>query len=125
MATSPTRGANHGEADQLRVRTGRPRRDRRRAHCGGRGAHQQGPSRACREGLARGSPRNGRGGVTKAALGGLGVNVNFPGPMPRSRKGVENVDGGPPPLDEAKLEAFMGKVVEDLSGTMTTFFCSI
>lgn len=30
-----------------------------------------------------------------------------------------------PPLDEAKLEAFMGKVVDDLSGTMTTFFCSI
>ena len=28
-------------------------------------------------------------------------------------------------LDEAKLEAFMGKVLEDLSGTMTTFFCSI
>ena len=28
-------------------------------------------------------------------------------------------------LDGAKLEAFMGKVLEDLSGTMTTFFCSI
>jgi 2-polyprenyl-3-methyl-5-hydroxy-6-metoxy-1,4-benzoquinol methylase len=28
-------------------------------------------------------------------------------------------------LDEAKLEAFMGKVLDDLSGTMTTFFCSI
>src|SRR5713101_2914047 len=27
--------------------------------------------------------------------------------------------------EEAKLEAFMGKVLEDLSGTMTTFFCSI
>jgi SAM-dependent methyltransferase len=30
-----------------------------------------------------------------------------------------------PALDEAKLEAFMGKVVEDLSGTMTSFFCSL
>ncbi|HKP18052.1 MAG TPA: class I SAM-dependent methyltransferase [Gaiellaceae bacterium] len=30
-----------------------------------------------------------------------------------------------PVFDEAKLEAFMGKVVDDLSGTMTTFFCSI
>jgi SAM-dependent methyltransferase len=30
-----------------------------------------------------------------------------------------------PPLDEAKLEAFMGKVIGDLSGTMTTLFCSI
>jgi len=28
-------------------------------------------------------------------------------------------------LDGAKLEAFMGKVLEDLSGTMTTLFCSI
>jgi SAM-dependent methyltransferase len=30
-----------------------------------------------------------------------------------------------PSFDEAKLEAFMGKVLEDLGGTMTTFFCSI
>jgi 2-polyprenyl-3-methyl-5-hydroxy-6-metoxy-1,4-benzoquinol methylase len=28
-------------------------------------------------------------------------------------------------LDQAKLEAFMGKVMDDLSGTMTSFFCSI
>jgi SAM-dependent methyltransferase len=30
-----------------------------------------------------------------------------------------------PSLDEAKLEAFMGKVIGDVSGTMTTFLCSI
>lgn len=29
------------------------------------------------------------------------------------------------PLDEAKLEAFMGKVIGDVSGTMVTLFCSI
>lgn len=30
-----------------------------------------------------------------------------------------------PQLDEAKLEAFMGQVIGDLSGTMTALFCSI
>lgn len=30
-----------------------------------------------------------------------------------------------PPIDEAKLEAFMGKVIGDVSGTMVTLFCSI
>src|SRR5438067_5160263 len=29
------------------------------------------------------------------------------------------------PLDEAKVEAFMGKVLDDLSGTTTTLFCTI
>jgi 2-polyprenyl-3-methyl-5-hydroxy-6-metoxy-1,4-benzoquinol methylase len=30
-----------------------------------------------------------------------------------------------PPLDGAKLEAFMGKVIGDMAGTMTTLLCSI
>src|SRR5918996_1605547 len=99
QGTRVSKGGPHGQGDQLRLRVRRPRRDGRGAARRRRRPHPLGPSRPRREDLERRPARYGGGGVS--------------------------VTTETQPLDEAKVEEFLGKAVGDFSSAMTVLVASL